>query len=148
MDDTLECIDGARAIMDDILIAGNTPQEHDSIMKKVIESATWLNVKLNFNKCQVKQPKVNDVGHSVTDPGLETDPEKIRAVRKMSVSQSKEDVRRFLGFVQYLSKFIPNMNTMDAPLRNVMKRDSHWDKPQQRNFEEMKKLCCSAPERR
>ena len=32
MDEMLDDIDGARAIMDNILIAGKTPQEHDRIM--------------------------------------------------------------------------------------------------------------------
>ena len=76
--------------------AGNTLQEHDRIMKKVAERATECNIKLNFDKYQVKQSKVDYVGHLVTDQGLEPDPEKIRAVRKMPVPQSKENVRRFL----------------------------------------------------
>ena len=147
MDEMLEDIDGARAIMDDILIAGKTPQEHDRIMRKVVERATEWNLKLNFDKCQVKQPRVTYVGHLVTDQGLQPDPEKVRAVRSMPVPGSKEDVRRFLGFVQYLSKFIPNMSTVDAPLRDVMKRnvDFYWNKQQQRSFDELKELCCSTP---
>ena len=131
--------------MDDIMIAGKTPQEHDRIMRTVVERATEWNLKLNFDKCQVKQPRVTYVGHLVTDQGLQPDPDKVRAVRSMPVPGSKEDVRRFLGFVQYLSKFIPNMSTVDAPLRDVMKRDVdlYWNKQQQRSFDELKELCCS-----
>ena len=51
MDEMLEDIDGARAIMEDILIAEKTPQEHDRIMRKVVERATEWNLKLNFDKC-------------------------------------------------------------------------------------------------
>ena len=81
------------------------------------------------------------------DQGLQPDLEKVRAVRSMPVPGSKEDVRRFLGFVQYLSKFIPNMSTVDAPLRDVMKRnvDFYWHKQQQRSFDELKELCCNTP---
>ena len=87
------------------------------------------------------------MGHLVTDQGLQPDPEKVRAVRSMPVPGSKEDVRRFLGFVQYLSKFIPNMSTVDAPLRDVMKGnvDFYWNKQQQRSFDELKELCCNTP---
>ena len=147
MDEMLEDIDGARAIMEDILIAEKTPQEHDRIMRKVVERATEWNLKLNFDKCQEKPPRVTYVGHLVTDQGLQPDPEKVRAVRSMPVPGGKEDVGRFLGFVQYLSKFIPNMSTVDAPLRDVMKRDVdfYWTKNQQRSFDEPKELCCSTP---
>ena len=102
--------------MNDILIVGKTPQEHDRIMSKVVERATEWNLKLNLDKCQVKQRRVTYVGHLVNDRGLPPDPENVRAVRSMPVPGSKEDVRRFLGFVQYLSKFIPKMITVDAPL--------------------------------
>ena len=116
-------------------------------MRKVVERATEWNLKLNFDKCQVKQRRVTYVGHLVTDQGLQPDPEKVRAVRSMPVPGSNEDVRRFLGFVQYLSKFIPNMSTVDAPLRDMMKRDVdfYWNKHQQRSFDELKELCCSTP---
>ena len=49
MDEMLEDIYGARAIMDDILIAGKIPQEHDRIMTTVVERATEWNHKLNFD---------------------------------------------------------------------------------------------------
>ena len=67
-----------------------------------------------FSKIDAKSgflPIKHDYEHLVTDQGLQPDPEKVRAVRSMPVPGSKEDVRRFLGFVQYLSKFIPNMST-------------------------------------
>ena len=116
-------------------------------MRKLVERATEWNLKLKLDKCHVKQPRVTYVGHLVTDQGLQPDPEKVRAVRSMPVPGSKEDVCRFLRFVQYLSKFIPNMSTVDAPLRDVMKRDVdfYWNKQQQRNFDELKELCCSTP---
>jgi len=62
MNEMLEDIDSARAIMDDILIAGKTPQEHDRIMRIVVERATEWNLKLNFDKCQVKQPLRGKLG--------------------------------------------------------------------------------------
>ena len=70
MDTMLDGIEGARAIMDDILIAGLTAQEHDRIMKKVVARATEWNLQLNFKKCQIKKIKVDYVGHQVTKMDL------------------------------------------------------------------------------
>lgn len=50
MDEKLEGIEGAFAIIDDILIAGRNREHHDSILKKDVESATQYNLKLNFDK--------------------------------------------------------------------------------------------------
>ena len=51
VDQMLEGIEGATAIMDDILIAGSYSEHHDAVLSKVIERATSYNLKLNLQKC-------------------------------------------------------------------------------------------------
>ena len=147
MDNMLEGIDGARSVMDDILIAGKDLKDHDATMKQVIDKATEYNLKLNFDKCQIRQERVMYVGHLVTSEGLQPDPDKIKAVDEMPAPTDKEGIKRFLGFVGYLSKFIPNLSEVDAPLREVTKTGLlfHWDKPQQESFDKLKKLCTEHP---
>ena len=147
MDNMLEGITGARAIMDDILIAAANIKEHDKIMKKVITRATEYNLKLNFDKCQIRQDSVKYVGHLVTARGLEADPDKLKAVAEMPAPCDKEGVRRFLGFIQYLAKFIPNLSEVDAPLRELIHKDTlfYWGKPQQESFDKLKELCTRQP---
>ncbi|XP_013379743.1 uncharacterized protein K02A2.6-like [Lingula anatina] len=91
MDLMLEGIDGAQGVMDDILIAAETPEEHDHILKRVATRAKELNLKLNFNKCQIIQPCVKYVGHMIIQEGLKSDPDKVKAVRDMPVPKSKEE---------------------------------------------------------
>ena len=50
MDEMLSDIEGARAVMDDILIAGTDVKTHDAILDKVVRRATEWNLKLNFDK--------------------------------------------------------------------------------------------------
>ena len=147
MDTMLEDIDGARAIMDDIIVAAKTSREHDQIMKAVITKTTNWNLKLNFEKCHIKQSQVNYVGHLVTKQGPKPDPDKVRAVLEVPTPESKEDTRRFLGFVQYLLRFLPSMSSVDSPLRELTRKDVefHWDKPQEQSFQKLKEMCCSAP---
>ncbi|CAG2217838.1 unnamed protein product [Mytilus edulis] len=78
MDQMLEGIIGATAIIDDILIAGRNMEEHDKILKQVVERATKHNLRLNFDKCFVRKAKVAYMGHVITDKGLLPDPAKIR----------------------------------------------------------------------
>ena len=68
----------------------------------------------------------------MTHQGFQPDPEKVQAVRSMPTPGTKEDVRRFLGFVKYLPKFIPNLSTVDAPLRDVMKKRCRFPMGQSR----------------
>ena len=63
MDEMLEGIEGVRAVMDDILVAGKD-EEHDRILKKVMKRATDYNLGFNFKKRRVKA-----VGHVVSEKG-------------------------------------------------------------------------------
>ncbi len=147
MDSMLEGIEGCRAIMDDILIAAKTPIEHDRILSNVAERAKSWNLKLNFDKCQIRKSEVLYVGHLVTAQGLKPDPAKVRAVQEMPAPKTKEEVRRFLGFIQYLAKFIPNLSEVDAPLRKINKQDVtfFWEREQEDSFNELKQMCSKAP---
>ena len=48
---------------------------------------------------------------------MSPDPRKTSAIANMEKPQNKEKVRRFLGMVTYLAKFIPRLSTVSAPLR-------------------------------
>ena len=147
MDMMLEGIEGARAVMDDILVAAATKSEHDKILKKVIERATEWNLKFNYQKCQIRKSQVKYVGHIVTAGGLQVDPDKVKAVKDMPTPKSKEDVKRFLGFVQYIAKFIPKLSELSEPLRLLTRNDIEfvWDSVQDKAFEELKSMCCKTP---
>ena len=46
---------GASAIIGDIFITGETLEEHDAILRKVVERATNKNLKTELNKCKIRK---------------------------------------------------------------------------------------------
>ena len=147
MVDMLEGIDRAHAVIDDILVAGRDIAHHDAALNEVLDCAKGQNLKLNFDKVKVRKQEVPYVGRIISSEGLKADPEKVRAMRDMLAPTSKEEVRRFLGPMQYLSKFLPMLAEVEAPLRELTKKEVlfHWDKPQQTAFQQLENLCCKAP---
>ena len=147
MNEMLEGIDHAYAIMDDILVAGWDIAHHDAVLNQVLQQAKSYNLKLNFDKVRVRKQEVPYIGNVISSEGLKLDPEKVRAMRDMPPPTSKEEVRQFLGSIQYLAKFLPMLAEVETPLRELTKRDVlfHWDKPQETAFEQLKNLCCEAP---
>ncbi|XP_021374310.1 uncharacterized protein K02A2.6-like [Mizuhopecten yessoensis] len=147
MDNMIAGIDGAFAIIDDILIAGRDAKDHDRILRQVVERATSYNLKLNFQKCKIRQRSVPYMGHVITDCGLKPDLEKVRAIIGMPTPKDKEGIRRFLGLVQYLSKFVPNLSQVDAPLRVLLKSDTEfqWNHEQNESFIKLKQICSEPP---
>ena len=147
MDQILEGIEGATAIiMDDILIPGSNIEHHDAVLHKAIERATSYNLTLNLQKCVIRQPPVPYIGHLLTSEGLKPDP-LVAAVRTMLTPKNKDEVKRFLGFVTYLEKFIPNLSELSAPLRKLLTTDalSDWQPAQEEAFLKLKEQCCSQP---
>ena len=147
MDRMLEGIEGAKSIMDDILVGGRDVDDHDRILLKVVDRATQWNLSMNFDKCQIRKNRVSYVGHMVTEHGLEPSHDKVRALTEMPAPTSKEEMRRFLGMIQYLTKFIPDLSVKDAPLRQLLKKEVgfHWSRAQQESFRTLKDCCSKAP---
>ena len=147
MDEMLEGIDHAYAIMDDILVAGGDISHHDSVLEKVLYRAKSYDRKLNFGKVRVRKQQVPYVGHIISAEGLKPDPEKVSAMKETPPPTTKEDVLRFLGSIQYLAKFLPMVAEVETPPRELTKRDVlfHWDAPQAEAFQRLKDLFCTAP---
>ena len=121
-------MEGVKVIADD-LIWGKDDEEHDARLKEVLTRAREVNLKFNAKKCKIKQEEVPYVGHVLSKDGLKPDPEKIRAVKEMKPPENANELKTFLGFIQYLGKFMPNMATESAPLRELLEKNVpwHWD---------------------
>jgi len=59
------------------------------------------------------------MGHVILKEGLKPDPEKVSAIKNMSKPTSKAEVQTLLGFINYLSKFLPKLSDVSAPLREL-----------------------------
>lgn len=92
-------------------------------MRRVVARAISFNLKLNFNKCHVRQSSVPYVGHLITVDSLKSDPAKVEVIQSMLAPVNNEGIKSFLGFNTYLLKFIPNLGKVDAPLRQLLKRN-------------------------
>ena len=117
------------------------------MLEAVLQRAKSYNLRLNFEKVKVRKPEVQYVGHIISAEGLKPDPEKVKAMKDMPPPETKEDVRRFLGSIQYLAKFLPMLAYVETPLRELTRKEVifHWDKPQADAFQKLKDMCCKAP---
>ena len=80
------------------------------------------------------------LGHCVSKEGVRADPDKTAAISRMEPPHSVADLRRFMGMVNQMSKFSPNIAEIGKPLRELFstKRAWLWGSEQERVFNELK----------
>lgn len=86
-------------IVDDIIVGSKGVKEHDKNLKKVLDRARQVKLRLNPRKCKFRLKEVSYVGHLFTDEGLKADPTKITTITEMSPSEDKAALQRFLGMI-------------------------------------------------
>ena len=134
-------------IVDDILVWGETEEEHDHKLLQVLDRAREVNLKLKVKKFQFKSKQLGYVGHVLTSEGVKADPEKVRAVVEMQTPDDAKSLRRFLGMVTYLSKFIPQLSEAAALLRTSIREGVPWSwcDEQQEAFDKIKSAITTDP---
>jgi len=58
--------------------------------------------------------------HSINAHRFSVDPDKVSAIMKMKEPQNIDELRRFLGMVSYVMKFIPNLAGVLYLLHNLL----------------------------
>ena len=153
IDESLEELDGTKAIADDILIwgDGNTIEEatsnHDARLSALLDRCQQKHIKLNADKFQLRKTELSYMGVTLTNKGVKPDPRKQDSMQAMPAPTKKEEVRRLLGVVTYLSRSSEDLSTKSEPLRMLLKKDVAftWEVNEQHAFDEIKSLISSAP---
>ncbi|KAL1264175.1 hypothetical protein QQF64_004530 [Cirrhinus molitorella] len=108
MSELLHGHDGTVVYMDDILVFGEMQEKHDQNLKRVMETIQASGLRLNKEKCQFSQPKLNFLGQVVTRQGIAPSPERVKAITAMDSPQNISELRQLLGMINYTERYLPN----------------------------------------
>lgn len=139
--------DACLVYLDDIIIVGRTFEDHLKNLNRVLSKIQAANLKLSPKKCSFFKQQVNFLGHIVSGEGVQTDPEKVVAVKDWPVPKDKTQVRAFLGLCSYYRRFVKNFADIAKPLHKLTeeKRQFCWDENCDVAFQELKKRLCNTP---
>ncbi|MDD9361325.1 MAG: reverse transcriptase, partial [Anaplasma sp.] len=147
MHQLLEGLDGVVCHIDDILVWAKSREEHDSRLREVLCRLKEKGLTLNRDKCVFAQETVKFLGHVINKDGVTPDKDKITTIVDMPPPTNVTELKRFLGMVNFIARFIPNLAIKTGPLRELLHKDVpfSWNDPQQRAFEEVKDCLTSHP---
>ena len=106
--------------LDDIIIYSQTFEEHLHRLENVFKQLELHGLKLKGSKCEFFKHHVNYLGHVVSDQGIQTDPEKISALKEWPVPSNIKELRSFWGFAGYYRKFVREYAKLVKPLNDLL----------------------------
>ena len=126
--ETFSDIPGVIGISDDIIVVGykSDGSEHDANLTAVLERAQATGLCFNDKKMVVRCKCIPFFGNIGADD-IEPDPEKMTAICNMTAPTDVKELKTFLGMANYTDKFIPDLATVSAPLRDVCKPHDPYD---------------------
>ena len=87
------------------------------------------------------------MGHLVSADGIRIDPERVKAILKISLLRSKKHVQSFIGKINFLRWFIPNFVETIKQITAILKKDQEikWTAEAKNSFEKIKMALTEAP---
>ena len=92
---------------------------------------------MKWKKCDLYADKVDCLGHIIDDEGIHPDTDKLSRIREWRTPCNYNDIQQFVGLVNYVSSFLPNIMAYTAPF--------FWRPLHQRCFEMIKHICYKMP---
>jgi hypothetical protein len=105
--------------LDDIFVYSDSIEEHEKHLQLVFDKLREAQLWLEESKCQLYAKRMDCLGHIIDDKGIHADPDKMSRIRDWRTPRNKHDVQRFLGLVQYLAHFMPDLSAWTGPLSAI-----------------------------
>ena len=77
-------------------------------------------ITLNAEKFALARPAVKFCGLMLSMDGIAADPDQVRTIAKFATPANITDLRSFIGLVNQLAEFSPEISTAAHPLRPLM----------------------------
>ena len=137
--------DECHVFIDDVIVFGNTIEEHASRLSHVLERFDRANLQLQPGKCVFAQPQVEYLGYIVSRDGIRASPDKTKAVRNFPVPKNVREVRSFLGLASFYRRLVPKFAQIAKPMSELLRKEAPfvWSERQQTAFENLKHILCS-----
>ena len=102
--------------LDNIFIYSNTVEEHEHHLKVVLDRLRENSLYLKWPKCNLYAKTVDCLGHIIDDQGIHPDADKLACIRDWRTPRDYTNIQRFVGLVNYVGNFLPNVILYTSPL--------------------------------
>ena len=127
MEGLLSGIPGVSVFLDDIKVTAADDDTHLKRLEEVLRRLNDHNMRVNWEKSEILAKSIQYCGYVIDCNGIRKMDSKIKAIQEMKKPQNKDEVRSFLGLVNYYGRFIQNLSTIVYPLNCLLHNNIQFD---------------------
>ena len=117
---------GVYIFIDNIIIASKNRESLLELVGKVIDILNKWSLRLNADKCKFYSTNITILGHEISHQRISMDPKKKHQILNWKPPTSHKELGRFLGLINYVGKFIPNVAYYTSHLNHLLKSKFTW----------------------
>ena len=142
---TLQGLSGVFCFLDDIFIVSKgSIMDHNILVDKVITRLDEKGFALKLSKCDFSLNQLSWLGYDIDSEGYRPKRSKIDAVLALEPPKSLKQLRSFMGILNHLQRFLPNLQVHLDQLRSSLKASNkskfRWWEFQQTAFKNFLQL--------
>eukprot|EP00253_Pinus_taeda_P021472 PITA_21472 len=133
--------------LDDLTTFSKSDQEHLKHLRKVFLICRKYGISLNPKKSLFGLEEGKLLGHIISKDGIRIDPDRIQAILQVPHPRNIKELQAFLGKINFLRRFIPNLAELVRLLNNMLKKYAKikWTIEAKQDFEEIKIALTKTP---
>ena len=129
---TLKSVNFKFVFLDDRLIITNgSLNHHEQEIDKVLNLLDKENLVIKFLKSEFAKPNLTWLGFKIPRNGIIPTRKKFGAIAKLDIPKTLKQLRSFIGCINHLIKFTPNLARLSETLRPLLSKSNL--KPQERD---------------
>ena len=125
--------------LDDITVFSKTDEEHLTHLRKVFEKCRKFGLSLNPKK-KLFGLEGKLLGHIISKDGIRIDPSRTEGLLKINHPKNLKGLQSFIGKINFLRRFIPNLAELLRNITNMLKKGSEikWTIEAKQSFDLVK----------
>jgi hypothetical protein len=119
IDQIISGCNNTRGYFDDILIVADTMEEMTENLEKVFEKLIQFNIKIKAKKCVIGAENIEFLGMNLSGNGIRILDSRKKIIQDWEFPKNVKQAAQFIGYVGFVTKFLPNSATIMAPLSDL-----------------------------
>ena len=137
--------------MDDLILFTPSKESHTNKLKDILKALLKNGLKISPKKCQLFKTSLqymrNEIFIENKKVCVKPSRSRLKAIQNLQPPKAPKGCRSFVGVVNFLSMFCPELQKLLKPIYNLTRKGKpfYWGKEQQDSFKEVKHRLMKPP---